>query len=200
MFAAKDRLNTHLTGIMVNISINQEAVNYLSVDYAALLGVPADKVKLESTDFSDLTTDLSEENYNASMIIVNEVSAKILDYMILDKLGMEFYTGQEVYMDLRDFFSLEELQAFLEKDQLIFCLEEAAADKSAEELKALQKECLTEAGKEIEYCWPAAVKITDMEFVKKNITNEGNIYFALAGSSQKMQQLRDFWEYIKAYK
>ena len=201
MVTAKERQNSLLTGIMVNIYTSQETMNYLTVDYAAYLGVEEEKVKLESTDFSDLTTDLSEENYNAAMIIINEVSAKMLDYMIMDKLAMEFYTAQEVYMDLREFFTLEELQQFAANNQLVFCLEEeAAAGLTQEALYDLQMRSLTAEGAENDSCWPAAVKITDMEFVKKNITNQGDIYFALSGSTEKQEHIRGIWEYIKAWK
>lgn len=201
MVTAKDRRDSVVTGIMINIVADQEGMNYLSVDYAKHLGLEDTKVKLESTDFSDLTTDLSEENYNASMIVINEVSAKMLDYMIMDKLAMEFYTAQEVYLDLREFFTLEELQDFAQKDMLVFCLEEdTAAGLSQEQLYELQMKSLTPEGKNIDGCWPAAVKITDMEFVKNEVQNQGDIYFALAGSSLKIEAVRDIWEYMKAYK
>lgn len=170
--------NAVVTGIMVNITMDQEAFNYLSVDYAEHLGISDDeKVKLEYTSFYDLETNPSEENYYASMIVINEVAAKMLDYMIMDQLAMGFYAGQEVYMDLREFFTEEELAEFAEKDLLIYCMEE-----------------------EEQVRWPAAVKITDMDYIKNNVTNEGDIYFALAGSTEKTEEVRALWEYMKAWK
>ena len=193
--------NAVITGILVNITMDQEAHNYLSVDYADHLDEDTEKVKLESTSFYDLETNPSEENYYASMIVINEVSAKMLDYMILDKLAMEFYTGQEVYLDLREFFTLEELQDFAKKDMLVFCLEEdTAAGLSQEQLYDLQMKSLTPEGKDIDGCWPAAVKITDMDYIKNNVTNEDDIYFALAGSTEKTEEVRALWEYMKAWK
>lgn len=170
--------NAVVTGIMVNITMDQEAYNYLSTDYADYLGLSdSDEVRLEYTSFYDLEINPSEENYYAAMIVINEVSAKMLDYMILDHLGMEFYAGQEVYMDLTEFFTEEELADFAEKGLLIYCMEE-----------------------EEQVRWPAAVKITDMDYVKNNVTNEGDIYFALAGSSDKIEEVRQVWEYMKAWK
>lgn len=201
MATAKTRRESVVTGIMINIVADQEAMNYLSVDYANHLGVEDTKVKLESTDFSDLTTDLSEENYNASMIVINEVSAKMLDYMIMDKLAMEFYTAQEVYLDLREFFTLEKLQDFAKKDMLVFCVEEdTVAGLTEEQLYELQMKSLTPEGGDIDGCWPAAVKITDMEFIKHKVQNQDDIYFALAGSSLKVEAVRGIWEYMKAWK
>lgn len=201
MITAAERRESVVTGIMINIVMDQEGRDLVTVDYAKYLGVEEKKVKLENTDFSDLTTDLSEENYNASMIVINEVSAKMLDYMIMDKLAMEFYTAQEVYMDLREFFTPEELQEFAAKDMLVFCLEEdTAAGLSQEDLYALQMKSLTAEGADIQGCWPAAVKITDMEYIKHNVHNQDDIYFALAGSTLKIQEVRNFWEYINAWK
>ena len=166
-----------ITGMMVNITIEQEGFNYLSTDYAQKLNINRNqKVNLEYTTFADLQTNGSQENYYAAMTVVLEVSAKKLDYMILDKLGMEFYTGQEVYMDLSKVFTPEELADFAEKELLIYLIEE-------EEQKP----------------WPAAIKITDLPYIKDNVTSEGDVYFALSGSSVKYEQLRDVWEYINAW-
>lgn len=164
-----------ITGIMVNITMTQEGFNYLSTDYAEHLEIGKDKdVKLEYTSFNDLETSTSEQDYYAAMTVVAEVSAKKLDYMLLDELAMEFYAGQEVYMDLNKVFTEEELAEFAEKELLIYCMEEK--DQEA---------------------WPAAIKINDLAYVQDTVTSEGDVYFALSGSSEKYEQLRNVWEYIK---
>ena len=164
-----------ITGIMVNITMTQEGFNYLSTDYAEYLDIGKDKdVKLEYTSFGDLETSTSEQDYYASLSVVAEVSAKKLDYMILDKLAMVFYTGQEVYMDLSKVFTEEELAEFAEKELLIYCVEEGDQES-----------------------WPAAIKINDLAYVQDTVTSEGDVYFALSGSSEKYEQLRNVWEYMK---
>ena len=189
-----------VTGIMVNVTVEQEGMNYLSEDYAKAQGIKdTDKVKLEYTSFHDLATNASEENYTAAMMVVAEVSAKKLDYMILDKLAMEFYSGQEVYLDLRDFFSAEELKKLMEEKRLAFCIEEETfKGKTEEELEKLRWECLE--NDEITGCWPAAVTITELAYVKDNIQTEGDIYFALSGSTTKMDEVRKVWNHIQAWK
>jgi hypothetical protein len=165
-----------ITGIMVNISIEQEGFNYLSEDYAEYLQITKDqKVNLEYTSFMDLGSTNSEEDYYAAMTVVAEVAAKRLDYMILDRRGMAFYTGQEVYMDLRNVFTEAELADFAARDLLIYCKEEEGEP------------------------WPAAIKINDLAFIKDNVTSEGEVFFALGGSSEKYEQIRAVWEYIKAW-
>lgn len=166
-----------ITGIMVNITIDQEGFNYLSTDYAEHLGIGNDqKVGLEYTSFLDLETSTSEQDYYSAMTVIAEVSAKRLDYMILDDLSMAFYAGQEVYMDLGQVFTEEELAEFAEKDLLIYCMEEEEQEP-----------------------WPAAIKINDLAYIKDNVTSQTDVYFALSGSSEKLEEIRAVWEYINAW-
>lgn len=190
-----------VTGIIVNVTVDTKGYNYLSTDYAQHIGEKdKDRVRLEYTEFSDLLVDASEENYNAAQMIILETAAKKLDYMILDKLAMEFYTAQEVYLDLREFFTLEELQAFAEQELLVYCLEEQATKLPTEELKLLHEYCLSEEGADIEYCWPAAVKITELDYVKDNIQTVDDVYFALTASTEKLEEVRGIWEYMNSWK
>ena len=166
------------SGMLVNIAIEQKGFDYLSTEYFEDLGAKEGKqiVELDYANFSDLE-DLTkyEENYNATMVLVGLVSAKRLDFMILDQTGMEFYIPQEVYMDLTQFFTAEELEAL--GDKLIYAREE-------EETEPM----------------PVAVDISDLDYVKDNITTEGKIYFALSGSTQRMETCRDVWNRIHAWK
>lgn len=169
--------DTIITGVMVNITIEQEGFNYLSTDYAEKLDIGKNqKVSLEYTSFADVATSAEEQDYYAAMTVIAEVSAKRLDYMILDKLGMEFYVSQEVYMDLRQVFTEDELAEFAQKNLLVYCMEEEEQEP-----------------------WPAAIKINDLAYIKDNVTSEGDVYFALSGSSTKYDELRAVWEYINAW-
>lgn len=167
-----------VTGIMVNITIDQEGYNYLSTDYEEYLQLEeGQEVKLEYTSFEDLTTSTdTENNYYAAMGVVGEVSAKTLDYMILDGMSMQFYATQEVYGDLRTVFTEEELAYFAENDLLVYCLEEGQTEE-----------------------WPAAVKIDDLPFVQKYIRSDDSVFFTLSGSSQHLEACRAIWDYINAW-
>ena len=167
-----------ITGIMVNITIDQEGFNYLSVDYEDYLQLGKNqKVKLEYTSFDDLQTSTdSERNYYAAMGVVGEVAAKVLDYMILDGMGMQFYATQEIYGDLRTIFTQEELDYFAENDLLVYCREEGQTEK-----------------------WPAAVKIDDLPFVKEYIRSDDSVFFALSGSSERLDACRGVWDYLNAW-
>lgn len=165
-----------VTGMMVNLTIDQTGYNYLSEDYAEKIGAKPgrEEVRLEYTAFDPLADQAnSEQNYYAAMTVVGEVSAKMLDYIILDKVGMEFYITQGVYMDLREFFTEEELEQLAAEDRLIYAQEEGSEDK-----------------------WVVAVDITELAFVKDNVTSEGPIYFALSGSTEHPEACRDIWEHL----
>lgn len=171
--------DTLVTGMLVNFTIEQEGMNYLSEGYAEAVGAKKnwELVKVEYTTFDSLSDNsASEQNYYAAMTVVAEVSAEKLDYILLDKAGMEFYITQAVYLDLREFFTEEELAQMAAEDRLIYAQEEGSEDK-----------------------WVVAVDISELAFVKDNVTSEGPIYFALAGSSQNRDHCRGIWEHIHAW-
>lgn len=167
-----------VSGMMVNISIDQEGYDYLSDDYFEDLGGKTGKqlVELEYSNFSNLE-DLTkyQENYAATTVLIGLVSAKRLDYVILDQAGMEFYIGQNVYMDLTEFFT-------------------------EEEIAELGQRVIYERAEDEQEAYPVAVDITDLDFVRDNITTDGKIYFALSGSTQRMKMCRDVWNRIHAWK
>jgi len=193
-----------LTGIFVNLMVDPAGMDYVSEDYAEHLGIKdKDLVRVESAYFEDPLVVVTDENFYASAIVENEVSAQMLDYMILDKMAMEYYARREVYMDLRKFFTKEELKAFVERDLLVYCLDSEMTEQvgklSEDELKALQLLCLEEDSG-IDYYWPGAIKITDMAFIKTFVTKNSDIYFAVAGNTEKVEKVRDMWDYLNAYK
>lgn len=168
---------TVISGAMVNITCAQEAYDYISTDYEEHLGLTGMRnVRLEYTYFQDMEANNDEKDYYAAMGIVAEVAAKKLDYLIMDKMSMAYYAGQEVYMDLSNVFTKEELDAFAQKDLLIYCMEE-----------------------EEKIPWPAALKINDLPYIKENLTSQGDVYLAFAGSSSKLEEIRAFWEYLNAW-
>lgn len=171
---------TLVSGMMVNISISQQGYDYLSVDYLEKLGGTEGKHKaeLDYTNFSSLEDPTSsEDNYNSMLILLARVSGGLLDYMILDKFAMEYYIVQDVYLDLREFFTEEELEELGDK------------------VITARQEDETEA-------WAVAVDITDLPFVQDNIHLEDEderIYFALSGNTQRPEMCRDAWNYIHAW-
>lgn len=173
MNAAKDVL---ISGVMVNIDITQEGRNYLEKDYFEDLGGDPNtqQVNMYSADFSALEDAVYEEDqYSASQVLVGLVTGAKLDYMLLDQFAMEFYIRQDVYFDLRDFFTEEELADLDAAKRVIYAMEEGTTDRV-----------------------PIAVDISNAEFVKENISAEEKTFFAISGNSPDLKMCRDVYERI----
>ena len=166
-------------GMVVNVSMEQEGMNYLSQDYKAELA-PDDKnklVTLEYTTFQDPSDpQFGEQSYYASMLLTARVSGAMLDYMILDKYAMEYYITQEVYLDLREVFTEEELAELTAQGKVIYAMQEENTER-----------------------WPIAIVISDLDYVKDNVTSEGDVYFALSGNVRSLETCRNVWERILAW-
>ena len=114
-------------GIFVNVTMSQKGYNYLSEEYFAYLGGEEGKqiVEISTTDFSSLEDPTnSEDNYNASMLLVNLAAAGRLDYAIVDKFALGHYLGWEegLFLDLRTVFSSAQMADFKAKDMLWYAL------------------------------------------------------------------------------
>ncbi len=167
-----------INGMMVNISITQAGYNYLDRDYFEDLGgnKRTQVVQLTYANFSSLEDAVyADDNYSSAMKLVSLVSGGHLDYIILDQFGMEFYISQDVYLNLREFFTEEEMTGL--ESRLVYAQEEGTEDRI-----------------------PIAVDISDLAFVKENITTEGKTYFALGGNNPDLEMCRDVWNRLHAWK
>lgn len=169
---------TLVSGMMANINITQEGYNYLSTDYQEYLG--GDKrhiVELDYTQFSDILDAVSgEDSYYSAMVLTARVSGGLLDYMLLDEFALRYYITEDVYMDLREFFTAQELEQLEAEGRLITARQEDETD-----------------------AWVVAVDISGTAFAKENITSEDGVYFALSGNTQRPEMCRNAWEYINAW-
>lgn len=164
-------------GVYANLEITEEGKQYLQEDYFTRLGGGDwQKVELTGTRFNKLLSSVQDYdyNYNAAMSAVALVGSYSLDYLLMDQIAMEFYMSQDIFMDLRDFFTEQELEKL--KDDLVY-LE-------------------TNAGERI----PVALHIEDMPFAVDCIDLKDNIFLAFVGNTKRMDTCRDFWEYLNNWK
>ena len=168
-----------VSGMIINLSLKQEGYNYMQSEYLEVLA-PGEKnkdVQLDATNFGDiLDAENGEFNYNASMTFIARVSGQMLDYAIMDKFAMEYYITQDAFLDLREFFTEAEL----------------AEMDAAKKIIYVQVE---ETGKR----WPVAVDISDIPFVKDNVTTEGPIYFVFSGNIRNIETYRNIWDRLHAW-
>lgn len=164
------------SGTMANVDLTAAGAQYLQEDlFAHLGGQSGQEVRLSATYFEELfsSVDRFDANYNAAMGPIAMVSAGSLDYMILDEVALKFYLSQDIFMDLRDFFSSEELHA-LSKRLVYFEVEDGSR-------------------------YPVAVHMEDMAFFKDCVDKKDAVFFALIANTSHEDTCRVFWEYLNAW-
>lgn len=168
-----------VSGMMININIDQKGMDYLTDEYAQYLGATSENqvADMDYTSFGDpLDPENGENSYYASMILPSRVTGAMLDYIIMDKFAMEYYLTQDLYMDLRDFFTEEELAQLDAEKRVIYVQEEGDFDRK-----------------------PIAVKITQLPFIQTYVAPTEDIYFSLAGSSPRLEMCRNVWNYLHSW-
>lgn len=168
-----------VSGMMVNITIDQEGFNYLDSDYFAELGGDPKKhvdALVEYSNFGDLADPTNhEDNSTQAMILIARVEGQYMDYGLIDQMALEYYLPMECFMDLRELFTTEELTAMGNK--VIWAREENS-----------------------EEALPLAIDISDVDYVKDNIEAEdGKVYFVLGGRTTRLEMCRQVWDRIHAW-
>lgn len=181
-------------GCLVNVSMSQKGYNYLSQDYLAYLGGDEDRqiVEISATDFSSLEDPTSaEDNYNASMLLVNLASANRLDYAIVDGFALKHYLGWEdgLFLDLRTCFSEEQMAYFKEHDMLWYVL------RTEDEQEFEQGEFTADDPRMV----PVALKMKKTAFGQK-MMGDKEAYFVIVALNKGPEAAVAVWEYIENWK
>ena len=183
--------NIVCSGTYANISMTAEGMRYMKEGFAEHLGVDNvnDVVEINYTNFQSLTDPTSgENNYNAAMILINMVAAGRMDYALLDKLALEFYITQEVFLDLREFFTEAQIQELADKDMLVYF---QPGDFDAQ--GNIIPESLVE-----EERYPVAVKLKDTAFCQDAMYGK-DVYFCVGGREPKLDAVHQLWDYLLAW-
>ena len=169
-----DRL---ISGLSVNVTIEESATEAMNAYFKQQLthGDPWEKVRLSQVtlkNFADVNL-AYQENYYTLASIQSLNTNKEIDYILTDQLGLEALIKQQFFLDLRQFFTQEELNAL---DQRVIC--------------ARSSEMAADAG------IPIAIDITDLPFVQDNTATPDKLYFGIASNSTQFEALRLLWEYL----
>ena len=165
-----------VAGALVNADVSVEGHDFLEERYFEKLGGQKGDQEVQITDitFEDPNTTLNiDQTYTATMRLVAMVSAKEVDYVIMDKIGLEFYLGHDLFMDLNELLSWEELEKW--KDDLIYLTYE-------------------DTGETI----PVAINLKNTWFAKKYLRTEKDQYIGFAANTQRPDACKILWEYLKA--
>lgn len=165
-------------GVGVNIMLSDEGVKYITDDFFALHKTEGRQdIDYSTVVVSDIYADEGDINATYYTIegVVAQVAAKRLDFFLQNELGFNCFATQELYMDLRDILSEEEMEEY--KDRIIYTQEEEA-----------------------EEMLPTAIDITDTDFIKYNNIATEKIYFSFAGNAPHKELAYEFFHYLMAYK
>ena len=181
---------TLVLGMLANVSISVEGKDYLEgVYFEKIGGEEGQQVLLHSTNFASMEDPTSaEDNYNAASLLIARVSAGQLDYAIIDELAMKFYVTQAVFMDLREFFTEEELAELAQQDLLVYATE-GDVDENGD---------LIPGTGDIEGRFPVALKLKELPFAQDTMYGE-NVFFVIGGNNPDVEQVRGIWNHILAW-
>lgn len=165
-----------LSGYMLNVELSEGGKSYICEDFfASIGGSKKQKVDLVSSVYLEKPTGGAiETNYAVTTQMAAVVSAQSLDFLLADEVGMKLGISMELYMDLRDFLTAEELDQW--KDKLIY----AQAEGSSERI-------------------PVAVNISEIAFVKANINTKNPVYIGFVANTPHKENCRSFWEFLLNY-
>lgn len=166
--------NILISGALVNTDTGVEGQAYLSEKYEQkwlAAGVEGD-ADITYVYFEDIeTTNEVEFTYNAVTRIVAMTAAQELDYVIMNKLGLETYLGHDMFEDLSKILTAEELEQFA--DKLIYLNYEETSETI-----------------------PVAVDLQGTVFAERFVKTDVPHYLAFVANTLRPEGCRDLWEFI----
>ncbi len=161
--------------VVANVGMSVPGDSYISNEfYDHLEGKKGQVVDVQYIFFEDITnTKDVEKAYSVAMTAVAMVSGGMLDYMLMDQIALETYIPQDMFLPLDEFFTSEELEVL--GDKLIYAQFEEGDP------------------------YPVVVDVSELPFIKDNVSADSPVYFAISGSTPRIEVCRTFWEYLLAW-
>ena len=115
-----------------------------------------------------------EDNSTVMSQIAAMVEAKALDVVISDKVGMEVCLSLDIYLDLREILTAEELASM--EGKIVYGIPEDS-----------------------DLLHPFALDITDTAFAKDHLNAKDTVFIGFVANSQQLENCRSWWELIQNY-
>jgi hypothetical protein len=161
-------------GTSINVTVSEEETAKLNEELLAIYEGDASKKEVVTlnvgTPFVTEGEPDMEQVYVELMRVVSQISAKELDYLLLDKNGMDYFVGAEAGEDLRTLVS-EEYYKLLEPYVVMGKLDEV--DNV-----------------------PVAVSIKDTEFAKVCARKGEELYLMFPGNTGRSDRIEAFLRHI----
>ena len=164
--------DTLVAGAAINLSLEDSVTDYMITDLEVLLKNENDRQEVYfETAFVDAEGS-PQDTYYLLQNMLSLMADESLDYMLLDRKGLEMFMSQEPFMDLREAFTDQELQN-LEVEYVKYSPE-------AEE-------------------FPALINISDWP-IFKNSGNGGNkAYFVIVKNTPRLDAVKTAFAHLQAY-
>lgn len=165
-------------GISINVNLAADGETYLREDYKEYLGLTSKKqtvVFTETTIEDPAATSNMTNNYYAMMSVITLCSNQEVDYLIMDEIAVKIMAAQGAFLDLREVFSQEELDAM--GDRITYIEDEETKEKK-----------------------PAVLNITDTPFIQQYAPNEERVFFGFVANTTRLGETKALYEYLLAWK
>lgn len=165
-----------LSGYLLNIELSEAGHSYITEDYfSSIGGTKKQTIELQSGAYvENAKGQMVETNYVVMNQLASIISAESMDFLLSNKYGMELAISMEVYMDLSDFLTEEELVQW--KDKLIYAQAEGT-----------------------DYAFPVAIDISETAFAKEHIKTKAPVYIGFIDNTPHRENCRSFWEFLLSY-
>ena len=158
-----------LSGVTVNITLNEEVADYLGDDYFAHIGGREGKqiIELSQLQLDEKTPDTL---YTTVAKISGMAAIERLDYLLLDTTALEHFLDQSLYVDLRQILSPEDLAQW--EDALVYN---------------------TVEGEQV----PVAIDLAGTDFAQRYYGENVTCYLAFVATSPRKEACQAFWTYLE---
>lgn len=164
---------TLVSGIAADVYLSEELQEHLTEGYLARIGAETNQLAyLELIQFSAPEAyDLERNSLESSLSIFVMAGAGSLDYLLLDTFALQQYIDQNIFLDLSDFLTPEELALWA--DQLVRVTYEETGETAI-----------------------LAVDISSLPIVQQQTVCDGPVFFALCETSPHLTACREIWELL----
>lgn len=169
--------STEFHGIFSNQTISDIGNRYITKEFHEYLGFNKNqKVTVGAHEYDGtITQEQVQSSWSQMMAVLAKVEAKTLDYMFMTEETFELFVSEDFYMDLREIFSDEELEAFG------------------------QENIRYATWGDVDEMYPIAINVTNMPFVQKHIYSGEDVWFSFVANTKRPETCRVFWDYLNAW-
>lgn len=165
-------------GFSINQVISEEGETYLTTDWRTALGAESalQNVTLAYAYFEDPNMAVSEDEMAATFQVIAMITAKELDYVLMDQAALEFYLNQDAFLPLENSLTQEQLAQF--EDYLVYG---TYGEDSTETV-------------------PLAIDISHLPFIDECTMNVKSVYIAFPGNRENAQSGAQVLDYLMNWK